>query len=165
MLKVFPTSLCILAAGLLASSLPAAADVLISAGAVEKVVSMEYEDGSTETEYVPAGDMEPGEELAYVVNFRNEGPDPENGVVMTVPVPDDMVYVEDSAIADADAEEASVDFSVDGGKSFAPREGLVVADGEETRRASADEITHVRWTFARVVPGEEGILAFHAVLN
>ena len=163
MLKVFPTSLCVLAAGLFASTLPAGADVLISAGAVEKVVSMEYEDGSTETEYVPAEDVEPGEELAYVVSFRNEGSEAEDGVVMTVPVPDDMVYVEDSVIADAD--DAAVDFSVDGGKSFAPREGLVVADGEETRKASASEITHVRWTVARVTPGEEGMLAFHAVLN
>jgi hypothetical protein len=31
--------------------------------------------------------------------------------------------------------------------------------------ASADEITHVRWTFARMIPGEEGTLAFHAILN
>ena len=149
--------------GLLAAASPAMADVLVSPGTVEKVVSMEYEDGSTETEYVPAEVVEPGEELAYVVSFRNEGEEPEEGVVMTVPVPDDMVYVEDSVIADAD--DASVDFSVDGGKSFAPREGLVVADGEEIRPASADEITHVRWTFARVVPGEEGMLAFHAMLN
>lgn len=149
--------------GLLTAAWPAAADVLVSAGTVEKVVSMEYEDGSTETEYVPTEAVEPGEELAYVVSFRNEGEEPEEGVVIPVPVPDDMVYVEDSVIADA--EDAAVEFSADGGKSFAPRDGLVVADGEETRPASADEITHVRWTFARVVPGEEGMLAFHAMLN
>lgn len=148
--------------GLLAAVWPAAADVLITAGSVEKVVSMEYEDGSTETEYVPTEAAEPGEELAYVVSFRNEGPEPEDGLVMTVPVPDDMVYVEDSVVAD----NARVDFSVDGGRSFAPRDGLLVAEGEEVRPASADEITHVRWTFARAVaPGEEGMLAFHAMLN
>lgn len=161
MLKVFPTSFCVLAAALLAG-LPASADLLVSPGAVEKVVSMEYEDGSTETEYVPAEKVEPGEELAYVVSFRNEGSEPEAGMVMTVPVPDDMVYVEDSVIAD----DAAVDFSVDGGKSFAPRDGLIVADGDMTRLAFAAEITHVRWTFARAVaPGEEGMLAFHAILN
>ncbi|HPF23573.1 MAG: hypothetical protein R3C08_07215 [Hyphomonas sp.] len=147
--------------GLLAAALPAAADLLVSPGTVEKVVSMEYEDGSTETEYVPTEAVEHGEELAYVVSFRNEGAEPADGVVVAVPVPQDMVYVEDSVIAD----DASVDFSVDGGKSFAPREGLLVEDGETTRQAYAAEITHVRWTFTRVVPGEEGMLAFHAVLN
>lgn len=147
--------------GLLAA-LPAGADLLVSPGTVEKVVSREYEDGSTETEYVPTEDAEPGEELAFVVNFRNEGEEPQQGIVMTVPVPEDMVYVEDSVIAD----DADVEFSADGGKSFAPRDGLVVADGEAIRPAAADEITHVRWTFARMVaPGEEGMLAFHAVLN
>lgn len=146
---------------LLAAALPAGADLLVSPGTVEKVVSMEYEDGSTETEYIPAEAVEHGEELAYVVSFRNEGAEPASGVVVAVPVPEDMVYVEDSVIAD----DASVDFSVDGGKSFAPREGLLVEDGETTRRAYAAEITHVRWTFDRVVPGEEGMLAFHAVLN
>jgi hypothetical protein len=72
-----------------------------------------------------------------------------------------MIYVDDSVIAD----NAAVDFSVDGGKSFAPRDDLVIEDGDNVRMASADEITHVRWTFARVTPGEEGMLAFHAILN
>ena len=164
-MKVFSTPRSLIAAGLMACALPAAApamaDVLVSPGTVEKVVSMEYEDGSTETEYVPADEVTPGEELAYVVSFRNESAEPESGVVMTVPVPDDMVYVEDSVVA----YDASVDFSVDGGKSFAPRDGLVIEEGESIRMASADEITHVRWTFARVTPGEQGMLAFRAVLN
>ena len=160
MLKVLPTSFCFLAVCTVAA-LPVQAEVLLSSASVEKVVSMEYEDGSTETEYVPTEDVEPGEELAYVVSFRNDGAEAEDSVVMTIPVPEDMVYVEDTVIAD----NAVVDFSADGGKSFAPREGLVVEDGEETRQASAAEITHVRWTFARMTPGEEGMLAFHAILN
>jgi uncharacterized repeat protein (TIGR01451 family) len=160
MLKVVPASFCFLAACALAA-LPAQADVLLSSASVERVVSMEYEDGSTETEYVPTEAAEPGEELAYVVSFRNDGAEPEDSVVMTIPVPEDMVYVDNSVIAD----NAAVEFSIDGGKSFAPRDGLLIEDGERTRKASADEITHVRWTFARMIPGEEGMLAFHAILN
>lgn len=160
MFKVLPTSICVLAVCAVIA-LPAKADVLLSSASVEKVVSMEYEDGSTETEYVPTEVVEPGEELAYVVSFRNDGAELEDSVVMTIPVPEDMIYVDDSVIAD----NAAVDFSVDGGKSFAPRDGLIVDDGELTRKASADEITHVRWTFARMTPGEEGMLAFHAILN
>lgn len=160
MLKVLPASLSFLAVCAM-SALPAQADVLLSSASVEKVVSMEYEDGSTETEYVPTEAVEPGEELAYVVSFRNDGAEPADSVVMTIPVPADMIYVEDSVIAD----NAAVDFSVDGGKSFAPRDGLVIEEGEQIRKASADDITHVRWTFARMTPGEEGMLAFHAILN
>ena len=160
MFKVLPTSFFFLAACAVAL-MPAQADVLLSSASVERVVLMEYEDGSTETEYVPADAVEPGQELAYVVSFRNEGAEEEDSVVMTIPVPEDMIYVDDSVIAD----NAAVDFSVDGGKSFAPRDDLIIEDGEETRMASADEITHVRWTFARMTPGEEGMLAFHAILN
>jgi uncharacterized repeat protein (TIGR01451 family) len=160
MFKVLPTSFCFLAACAVAL-LPAQADVLLSSASVEKVVSMEYEDGSTETEYVPTEAVAPGEELAYVVSFRNDGAEPADSVVMTIPVPEDMVYVDDSVIAD----NAAVEFSVDGGNSFAPRDGLVIEDGEQVRMASADDITHVRWTFARMTPGEEGMLAFHAILN
>ncbi len=160
MLKVFPASLGFLMACAM-GALPAQADVLLSSASVERVVSMEYEDGSTETEYVPAKAVEPGEELAYVVSFRNDGAEPADSVVMTIPVPKDMIYVEDSVIAD----NAAVDFSVDGGESFAPRDALTVEDGEQIRKAAADEITHVRWTIARMTPGEEGMLAFHAILN
>ena len=160
MFKVLSTSFSFLAACAVAG-LPAHADVLLSSASVERVVLMEYEDGSTETEYVPAEAVEPGQELAYVVSFRNDGAEEEDSVVMTIPVPDDMVYVDDSVIAD----NAAVDFSIDGGESFGPRDSLLVEDGEMVRMASADEITHVRWTFARMTPGEEGLLAFHAILN
>ena len=160
MLKVFPVSLCLLAVCTVVA-LPVRAEVLLSSASVERVVSMEYEDGSTETEYVPVEAVEPGEELAYVVSFRNEGAVEEDSVVMTIPVPEDMIYVENSVIAD----DAAVDFSIDGGKSFAPRDGLLIEDGDYIRKASAEEITHVRWTFARMTPGEEGMLAFHAILN
>ncbi len=160
MLKVLPASLSLFAVCAVAA-LPVQAEVLLSSASVERVVSMEYEDGSTETEYVPVEAVEPGEELAYVVSFRNDGAVEEDSVVMTIPVPDDMIYVEDSVIAD----DAAVDFSIDGGKSFAPREGLLVEDGDYIREASAADITHVRWTFARMTPGEEGMLAFHAILN
>ena len=49
--------------------------------------------------------------------------------------------------------------------SRTPCDGLLIEDGDYIRKASAEEITHVRWTFARMTPGEEGMLAFHAILN
>ena len=101
MLKVFPVSLCLLAVCTVVA-LPVRAEVLLSSASVERVVSMEYEDGSTETEYVPVEAVEPGEELAYVVSFRNEGAVEEDSVVMTIPVPEDMIYVEDSVRRPAD---------------------------------------------------------------
>ena len=143
--------------------LPAAASGLAATQSMERVVQMEYEDGSTEFEFVPADTAKPGEELVYLVNYRNEGDEPEGDVVMTLPVPDDMVYVEDSILTEAEA--AKVDFSVDGGKSFAPRDDLIVAEGEDVREAGARDITHVRWTLRRAVaPGEGGTLAFRATL-
>lgn len=160
MLKVFSTALCLL----LVTGLPASASGIQATRTMERIVQMEYEDGSTEFEFVPAEATTPGEELVYLMNYRNEGDEPEEGVALTLPVPDHMVYVEDSVLTETDG--AKVDFSVDGGKSFAPRDALTIEEGEEIREAGAQDITHVRWTFARLIaPGEEGTLAFRAILN
>ena len=160
MLKAFST----VSVVLFFCGLPALAQGIEATQTMERIVKMEYEDGSTEFEFIPVDEAEPGEELVYLMNYRNQGDEPEGDVVMTLPVPDHMVYVEDSVLTETDG--AEVDFSVDGGKSFAPREVLEVAEGEEVRKADAQDITHVRWTFARLgPPGEEGTLAFRASLT
>jgi len=129
---------------------------------IERMIVTESEDGSTEVELVPAETVTPGDELVYSLNFRNDGVESAENVVLTVPVPPEVNYVENSASTD----DAVVAFSADGGKSFSPRGDLeVVVDGEK-RAALAGEITHVRWTFRdKINPGSSGTLEFHAVLK
>ena len=79
-----------------------------------------------------------------------------------MPVPGEVSYVENSATGQG----AAIAFSIDGGKSFSQRGALkVTVDGEE-RLAKADQITHIRWTFASdIAPGAKGGVGYLAVLK
>ncbi|MEZ5945476.1 MAG: hypothetical protein R3C13_06635 [Hyphomonas sp.] len=157
MLKPALTALC----GLFLA-MPAFAAGLSAEQVIERMIVTESEDGSTEVELVPAETVTPGEELVYSLNFRNDGEAAAENVVLTVPVPSEVSYVENSAATGG----ALVAFSADGGKSFAPRGDLKVSVDGESREALAGEITHVRWTFRnKIEPGSSGTLMFHAILK
>ncbi|MEZ5997335.1 MAG: hypothetical protein R3B98_01405 [Hyphomonas sp.] len=157
MMKSAVVALC----GLLLAG-PSFAAGLSAEQVIERLIVTESEDGSTEVELVPADTVVPGEELVYSLNFRNDGEVAAENVVLTVPVPSEVSYVENSASAGG----AVVAFSADGGKSFAPRGDLKVSIDGEQRAALAGEITHVRWTFRKKIdPGSAGSLTFHAILK
>ncbi|MCA8900553.1 MAG: hypothetical protein KDA53_04825 [Hyphomonas sp.] len=154
-------SLALALSGLVFAS-PSTSQGLVTEQVVERMVVTESEDGSTELELLPAETAEPGEELIYSLHFETEGETAEQAVVLTVPVPPEVTYVEDSATTSA----ATVDFSTDGGVSFAPRSDLKIVSDMGERAAEPWEITHVRWTFpAGLAPGAAGTLEFRVVLN
>jgi hypothetical protein len=80
--------------------------------------------------------------------------------VVTNPVPAQTVYVEDSA----SGHDAAITFSVDGGKTYDSAGKLTVTDAnEETRAATAEDYTHVRWTFgSSLEPGQEVPVTYRA---
>lgn len=142
---------------------PSTGSGLVAEQVVERMVVTESEDGSTELELLPAETAEPGEELVYSLRVENDGEAVERDVALIVPVPPDVTYVEDSAAA---AAEASVDFSADGGVTFAPRRDLKIVSDAGEREVEPWEITHVRWTFTGdLAPGEAGIAEFRVILN
>ena len=143
-------------------AMPALADGLVAEQSVERIVTTTAEDGTIQTEYVAADTVIPGEQLVYGLSYTNGGTEAADNVILTVPVPEAVSYIENSATT----QNASVAFSIDGGESFSPRGDLRVSvDGEE-RAALADEITHVRWTFKEPIPpAATGKLIFKAVLN
>lgn len=129
---------------------------------VLKEVAVERADGTTERRFVAAEGIAPGETVAYALVFRNDQPRAAEGVVLTMPIPAEVLYVEGSA-AGAGAVAA---YSADGGTTFAAREALRVTGEDGLLRAAAPaDLTHVRWTLASVAPGQSGQLFFKGVLK
>lgn len=116
-------------------------------------------DGKPRTQRVPASRVEPGSEVVYEVGYSNTGPKPMQ-VIITNPLPEDLVYQSYAARSVG----AQIEVSVDGGRSFGPlaKQRIVVA-GAAPRVATARDITHVRWTTARPIkPGEAGYVSLRA---
>ena len=153
-------------AGTLLIGLPAFAQELIVEQQVERVIVIEDEEGGLEM--LPAEEVKPGEQLFYSVTYSNPGETPARDAVLTLPVPADVSLLEDSAMAEYD--QASVDFSMDGGATYVPREKLIAESGlDEIQPVSVsmpEEITHMRWTFNREIgPKDSGKIFFAAVLK
>ena len=155
-------------AGTLLIGFPALAQELVVEQQVERVIVIEDEEGGLEMELLPAEEVKPGEQLFYSVTYSNPADAPARDVVLTLPVPADVSLLEESAMAEYD--QASVDFSTDGGETYIPREQLIAESGLEeiqpVRVSLQEEITHMRWTFNREIgPKDSGKIFFAAVLK
>ncbi len=143
-------------------AMPAFSKGLIAEQSVMKVVEVASPEGEVETELVAAEVVAPGETVQYGLTYLNEGAEPVEDMVLTMPVPDSLRYIESSA----EAPGTSVTYSVDGGISFARRGELKIEVDGEAVSATAGDITHVRWTFVEpVANGEEGSVSFQAILR
>ncbi len=126
----------------------------------ERVVKLS--DGSEKVERVPAELVKPGDKIFYTLVYRNEGASAAENIVLTMPVPPQITYLENTAVQQG----AEVMFSADGGKSFSPRGALLVTLDDEVRPAKSEEVTHIRWVVTEpIAPGSEGRLSFAGILK
>ena len=73
------------------------------------------------------------------------------------PIPENTIYVEDSARG----ANTNINFSVDGGQQFAKPEQLFVEVNGKKVPATAKDYTHVRWTLTSALPaGKEGSVQY-----
>ena len=101
----------------------------------------------------------PGDRLVFVLTYKNAGTAPADSFVVTNPIPASVSFVA--------SDSPGADFSVDGGKSWAPLAALKVkaADGR-LRPAAASDITAIRWAFAKPIPvGGAGNLIFRGIVR
>jgi len=102
----------------------------------------------------------PGDTVIFTNYYINKGDKPATNVVIINPVPEHMVYVENSA----EGKDAKIEFSVDNGKSYALPQNLVIKgkDGKE-RPATASDYTHIKWTIEKPIEkGAKGSVSFKA---
>ena len=152
-----------LSLGLLALALASPVSALTASQSIQKEVITTQADGTETVSYESADTVVPGERVVYTVNFENNRDEAETNLVLTMPVPAEVNYVEGSASEAA----GQLTFSADGGASFAGRNALKVENVSGDRvDASAKDITHIRWLIAGPVnPGESGAISFTGVLK
>lgn len=130
---------------------------------VEKETVIITPDGAEQIVRSSANGMLPGDRLVYRLIYTNDGAEPANDLVLTMPVPAEVEFLAGTETQD----NMTITYSTDGGKSFAVRESVTVRSANgETRLASASDITHIRWTIPGPVSiGETGELSFSGTLK
>jgi len=150
----------IAATSLLAS---VSASALSAKQIVEKEVVVQMPDGTESVTREPADMVVPGERIVYTLNFTNDDAAPASDLVLTMPVPTEIKYMDGSA----EKPGAKTVYSADGGQSFAERSKLSKVQADGNMRTAADEdITHIRWTVTGpIAVGETGNLSFKGILK
>jgi hypothetical protein len=151
------------AALMLAASLFTPALAMEATQKVEREVVETQADGTVVTRLEKADLIKPGENIVYTLDFVNTKSEPADGLVLAMPVPAEIQFAEGSA----ERSGTRVEYSTDGGESFSDRLGLtVIGEDGQSRPATADDITAVRWTFnAAIMPGESGAVSFKGRLR
>ena len=150
-----------LTAAVLASGVSASA--LSATQKVEKEITVQQADGTNVTKRVSAAEVTPGEKIVYTVAYTNNSAQAATDIVLAMPVPADVRFLEGTA----DRDGAVVRYSTDGGDSFVERDALVLpAVGGGTRAANSDDITHIQWRIAGpVAVGTSDEILFKARLK
>ncbi len=142
---------------------PALADVKLTT-TVQKMERVAAPDGSVGARLVPAEKVIPGDDVHYTITFVNDGKTAADAgsVVITNPIPTNTQYIADSAFGSG----TTIQFSVDGGKTFHPANELsVVRDGVKVPATGADYTT-IRWVFGpALAPAAQSYVSFNARLQ
>ena len=118
--------------------------------------------GKAETQLVAAEIVVPGDRVVYTITFQNISEDAAENVVITNPIADSLTYVDGSAFGPG----TEIQFSIDGGQSFAARDALTVDENGDVRPAEAKDFTHIRWVMKQdLAVGAQGMARFAAVLK
>ena len=145
---------------LAASSVPAmaAAPVELSSDVfVEK--QQKRPDGSFSTVLAKPNLILPGDQLVFVVRYRNAGSKPATNFSVTNPIP--------AAIAFSGTSDGAEVVSTDGGKSWGKLSQLRVTNADGTSRAALmTDVTHLKWQMNQMLAaGDAGKLIFRGVVK
>lgn len=120
----------------------------------KKIVWQSLEDGAQ---------VLPGDSLRYTIQSENEGDLAAKKLVITQPIPQQMVYNLDSATSTANTD---ITYSIDAGKTFVaqPMIEKTLEDGSVVEvPAPAELYTHVRWKFNGELSTEKDAAASYEV--
>lgn len=132
---------------------------------VQKLEVSKGRDGQEVRRWVPAERLNAGDVIHYTVRVRNPGKQAVDTVVVTKRLPFGVRYLRGSATGPA----AEIQFSTDGGKTFATPAALARAAGggvKGQRKPLESEYTHVRWVLSRPLgPASTALLRFRATFS
>ena len=153
--------ICSLAVIAASTAIPALA--LTASQTIEREVVVRNADGTEAVKRESADKVTPGDKVIYSLNYFNDEAEAASNIVLVMPVPAEIKYLDGSA----DMQAAQTTYSVDAGQSFANRDDLLIKleDGS-TRSANAKDITHIRWLVTSpVAPNSGGTLSFSGRLK
>lgn len=117
--------------------------------------------GLTGSKLVPAVVFEQGQEIDYTVRITNPGKQVMDSVTVVQPLPANTRYVAGSAAGAG----ADIQFSIDGGQSFAKPSALR-STRDPALPAATTEYTHIRWQLRyALAPGAVVLARFRAVFQ
>ena len=120
------------------------------------------DDGERQTRLIPADTVVPGDVVIYTTTVENISDQGAQNVVVTNPVPEHLSYVAGSAFSPG----MVIEFSVDGGATYAAAEELTVDEDGQSRAATANDFTHIRFVMqGELAAGAQGIARFRARLD
>lgn len=109
--------------------------------------------------WAPADRLRAGDEVHYTVRVTNPGKQPVSDIVVTKRLPYGVHYLPGTATGPA----CDVQFSSDGGLTFARPDRNAGGSKKGTRKSSTVEYTHVRWILSNPLdPGATALLRFRA---
>lgn len=118
--------------------------------------------GETERRLVPAATVVPGDDVVYTITFTNTSDESADDIVITNPLAGELTYVDGSAFGPG----TTIEFSVDGGSSYAAASELTVTEDGVERSARPDDFTHIRWVMQNELQaGAQGLARFRARLD
>ena len=120
-------------------------------------------EGKKEVRRLPANKVVPGSEVIFTTIYENISKEKAEKAVITNPVPEHMVYSENSA----GGRGTQITFSIDDGKSFNIPAKLFVFDAAGRKfPARPRDYTHIRWEMRNPLPaGAKGEVSFRAILK
>lgn len=120
---------------------------------------IERRDGTKTVVLEKPGMVTPGDNLVFVVKYKNVGNSTASNFVVTNPLP--------SAVMFNGTSDGLEVVSIDGGKSWGVLNNLRVAKADGTARpAQRSDVTHIKWNLNQpLTAGAEGKLIFRGVVK
>lgn len=152
-----------LLAAILTLALPLSAHALSASQTVEKEITKIMPNGTTQIIRQSVEKIVPGERIVYTLNFTNDDNKDASNIVLTMPIPSEVAYIEGTA----DKAGVNVTYSADGGDTFSNRQSVMIIEASgNIRAAGANDLTHVRWSLAEpVAAGVSDSLSFSATVR
>ncbi len=116
-----------------------------------KVVEVQQENGTSKLEWIQSDSIVPGDKVGYRITVENKGTKNADDIVLNNPVPENTTYIDGSARGT----NASIVYSVDGGKTFAKPALLFIEKNGKKTEASAKDYSNLRWVLNRPVKAGE----------
>jgi len=126
----------------------------------EKEITI-IKDGKEIKKTISADEVEPGEIIHFTINYENTGNQPATNVVLNNPIPENSLYLPDTATG----QNSDILFSIDGGTNF-KKPGLLTytfidSDGKKVnKQAPPEKYTHIRWIVKTIKADSNGSVSF-----